>query len=107
MDNNRFEELHVNEIECFIADNNKVFALYNKNKYTVKYKLYEIYELFNDNFIYINQSCLINVSKIKCFDVNFGGALKVILKSGYSDYVSRRQVKNVKERLGIINKKSK
>lgn len=97
--------MHVNEIECFIADNNKVFALYIKNKYRVKYKLYEIYELFNDNFIYINQRCLINVSKIKCFDVNFGGALKVILKSGYSDYVSRRQVKNIKERLGIINER--
>ena len=61
--------------------------------------------LFNDNFIYINQSCLINISKIKCFDVNFSGALNVILKFGYSDYVSRRQVKNVKVRLGIINEK--
>ena len=49
---------------------------------------------------------MINVSKIKLFDVNFGGALKVILKSGYSDYVSRRQVKNVKEWLGIINEKN-
>ena len=30
-----------------------------------------------------------------------GSKLEVILKNGYTDYVSRRQMKNVKERLGI------
>jgi len=38
---------------------------------------------------------------IKKFDVSFGGALTVIFKNGYTDYVSRRQMKIVKERIGF------
>ena len=35
------------------------------------------------------------------FEITLGASLKVVLKSGYKDYVSRRMQKNVKERIGI------
>ena len=35
------------------------------------------------------------------FNASIGETLLVIFKSGYKDYVSRRQIKNVKERMGI------
>ena len=38
---------------------------------------------------------------ISHFDLSLGGTMKVVFKSGYKDYVSRRQIKNIKERLGI------
>ena len=63
--------------------------------------MYELYELFSDRFIYINQGCLANIKYIDSFDASFSGSLIVIFKSGHKDYVSRRQVKNIKERLGI------
>ena len=44
---------------------------------------------------------LINIDKIKRFDASLSGFLLVTLKNGYSDYVSRRNLKNVKERLGL------
>ena len=67
----------------------------------VKFRLYEIEEVFDTGFVKINQSCIANISKMKKFDVSLGGALRVEFKNGYRDYVSRRQMRAVKERLGI------
>ena len=49
----------------------------------------------------INQSCLVRVDKIKRFHSSIGGSLMVTLEGGYRDYISRRQLKIVKERIGI------
>ena len=53
------------------------------------------------SFIKLNQSCIANKNKIKKFESTIGGALKVIFKNGYIDYISRRELKNVKERMGL------
>ena len=53
------------------------------------------------DFIKINQSCIANIRQIQRFDTSFSGTLRVIFKNGYTDYVSRRQLKAVKERLGL------
>ena len=52
-------------------------------------------------FIKINQSCLANKTKIKRFETTIGGALKVVFKNGYIDFISRRELKNVKNRMGL------
>ena len=54
-----------------------------------------------ENFVKINQSCIANIDKINRFDASFSGTLKLIFKNSYTDYVSRRQLKTVKERIGI------
>ena len=41
------------------------------------------------------------VTKIKKFESTIGGSLKVIFKNGYVDYISRRELKIVKQRMGI------
>ena len=64
-------------------------------------RLYSIEEKLSEDFIKINQSTVINIKKIQRFDVSVTGTLKVIMKNGYTDYVSRRRIKNVKERLGL------
>lgn len=99
--NGRFKELSIEEIDCFITSDNKVVAICQNERLKVKYKLYEIFENFQESLVYINQGCLANISKIKHFDTSIGGALLIVFKSGYKDYVSRRQIKNVKERLGL------
>lgn len=100
-DNNRFKEITVDDVDCFITLGKNVVAICNNETLKVKYKLYELYEQYNSHLVYINQGCLANVSKIKQFDSSIGAALLVYFKSGYKDYVSRRQIKNVKERLGL------
>ena len=94
-------KLNLNEICCFITEDSKVYALTEKGKYRLKSRLYQIEENLNDNFVKINQSCIANIKKIDKFKASVGGALTVIFKNGYEDYVSRRNLKNVKERLGL------
>ena len=53
------------------------------------------------SFIKINQSCLANKKKIKKFEYTIGGSLRVVFKNGYIDYIARRELKNVKERMGL------
>ena len=94
-------KIDINDVICFVSDNNKVFALIGDKKYQIKYRLYQIEELNLNMFIKINQSCLANKNKIKRFETSIGGALKVVFKNGYIDYISRRELKNVKKRMGL------
>lgn len=89
------------EIICFFTQNNKSFAKTTKTDYELKTRLYEIEENLPDNFIKINKSCIANIDKIKKFSAVFSGALQVNFENGYTDYVSRRNIKKIKERFGI------
>lgn len=92
--------LDINDINCFITENNKVFAMTDE-KLLIKERLYKVEEKLDDNFIKINQSCLANIKKIVKVQATFSGSLSVVFRNGYTDYISRRNLKNVKERLGV------
>lgn len=94
-------KVNLNEIYCFVTESNKLYAMCEKEKYFLKTRLYKIEENLNENFVKINQSCIANIRKIKKFDASVSGSLMVTFKNGYVDFVSRRNVKKVKERLGV------
>lgn len=94
-------KLALSEICCFTVEDNKVYALTRKDKLQVKLRLYQVEEMLDERFVKINQSCIANLKEIRKFDASVSGALTVTFKNGYRDYVSRRNVKNVKERLGV------
>lgn len=98
---NEIFQLNANDIYCFTVENNKVFALTENDKFLLKNRLYSIEEGLSSDFIKINKSCIANIKKIDRFDASISGTLKVKFKNGYTDYVSRRSVKIVKERLGL------
>ena len=89
------------EVHCFIVEDGRVYALTEKEKLTVRLPLYAIEEMLTEDFVRINQSCLGSIRKITRFDASIGGALMVTFGNGHRDYVSRRQLKNVKERMHI------
>ena len=89
------------DVICFSVDDGKVCAVTKQEKLLVKQRLYQLEERFASDFLKINQSCLVRVDRIKRFDSSIGGALMVTLDGGYRDYVSRRQMKTVKERMGL------
>lgn len=99
--NNEIKELNPNFIDCFITIGDKVYAIYKNDRYLVKFRLYELYDMYNVSYIYINKGCLANVNRIDHFEVNIGAALLIVFKCGFKDYVSRRKLKDVKERLGV------
>lgn len=98
---NEIVRLDISRVDCFFSENNKIFALVEGERYSVRERLYVIEETVGSSFIRINQSCIVNVSRIERFEASFSGALLVIMKCGYKDYISRRQLKNVKERIGF------
>lgn len=94
-------KINIDDVSCFFVENNKILASIDDNKYIIKYRLYEIESMLNDSFIKINQSCIANIKKIKRFRASFSGTLEVIFENGYRDFISRRELKKVKERLGL------
>ncbi len=86
---------------AFISEKSGVYALVGDERLKLKDRLYKLEEALDSDFVKINQSCIANIKKIKRFRAAVGGALMVEFQNGYQDYVSRRQLKGVKERLGI------
>lgn len=88
------------EVCCFTVEGNKVYANTLDGRYQVKKRLYALEEEYEE-FLKINQSCIANVKMIKRFEASYGGSLLVVFKNGHREYVSRRNIKKVKERFGL------
>lgn len=99
--NAEVHKLNFSEIVLFSVENERIYAYSENDKFTLKERLYMIEGKMPDYFIKLNQSAIGNIRKIKKFDCSVSGTLKVTFINGLSDYVSRRQVKTVKERLGM------
>ena len=93
--------LRPDDITCFIAEEGRVYALTDEGRLSVRLPLYALEETLGDGFIRLNQSCLGNIRRIHHFDASIGGSLMVTFTNGHRDYVSRRQLKTVKERMGM------
>lgn len=89
------------DITCFFTKDNKVYARVEEREYAVKLRIKQIVELIDDSFIKINQGCIVKVNAIKRFTASIGGSLQITLKDGYTDYVARREIRNIKRRLGL------
>lgn len=94
-------KLSPSDVFCFTVEDNKVYAVCEKEKYQIKQRLYLLEEILDRDFVKINQSCIANIRKISKFDTSITGTLMISFKNGYRDYVSRRQMKKVKERIGF------
>lgn len=90
------------DVSCFVVEGGKIYALINEKKYQLKERLYQLEDMsFNEYFVKLNQSCLANIKQIKEFKASIGGAVMVVFQNGYKDYISRRELRNVKERIGL------
>ena len=84
------------------AANGKVYAHLSSGEYTLRLRLYEIEErLKPQHFVRISNSEIINLKKVKSFDLSFTGTICVVLSDGSKTYASRRYVAKLKEVLGI------
>lgn len=97
---NEAQKINLINVSCFISENNKTYAL-TEERLQIKLRLYQVEDMLDANFIRINQSCIANIRQIEKVEATFSGSISVIFKNGYRDYISRRNLKNVKERLGV------
>ena len=99
--NGEVYRLSFSEIVLFSVENEKVAVFTENDKFFIRERLYMIEEKMPSAFIKLNQSAIGNIKKIRKFDCSVSGTLKVTFTNGLTDFVSRRQVKAVKERLGL------
>lgn len=93
--------LSLGDIHYFAVEDNRIYAQQGSKKLQLRCRLYQLEEMLPESFVKINQSCIANIKSIERFDVSVSGSLLVRFKNGYTDCVSRRNMKNVKERLGL------
>ena len=90
------------EIFSIYADDGKVLCRTASGTYTLRLRLYELEErLDKTKFVRISNSEIINLKKVKGFDLSFTGTICVSLSDGTVTYVSRRYVSKIKQLLGI------
>lgn len=84
------------------AQSGKVFAETNNGNYLLRLRLYEAEERLEKlSFVRISNSDIINLKKVKSFDLSFAGTICITLSNGMVTYVSRRTVSKIKKLLGI------
>ncbi len=91
--------LSLGDVYAFTVEDGHVAAITATERLRVRERIYQLEETVGDRFVKINQSTLANLGHIERFDVTIGGALTAIFKNGYRDYVSRRQLRAVKDRI--------
>lgn len=89
------------EIYAIFLEDSKLYAMTENRKYRLKMRLYEVEAKIGEDFVKINQSCIVRIDKIRKFETAFSGAISVIMKNGYRDYISRRHISAVKRAVGI------
>lgn len=89
------------EVYCFLVEDGRTYAVTAAERWLIKRRLYQLEETVGTHFVKINRSCLANLQKIQRFEGSLYGALRVVFRNGHTDYVSRRHLKLVKERLGM------
>lgn len=81
---------------CFFSEDKYNYIRTKDGIYRLKYKLYEIEEIFGgSDFIRISKSCIININQVKCFDTSILGTIIVKLKDNTQEKVSKRNVPQI------------
>ena len=91
------EVLEPSEIYRVFAESGKVFAETNHGEYALRLRLYEA----EQRLVRISNSDIINLRKVKSFDLSFVGTICITLSNGTVTYVSRRSVAKIKQLLGM------
>ncbi|MCI8500937.1 MAG: LytTR family transcriptional regulator [Oscillospiraceae bacterium] len=98
---NMVEVLEQADLIHLYANAGKVFAVTGQGEYLVRLRLYELEERLDPNsFVRISNSEIINLKKVKSFDLSFTGTICVKLSNNTVTYVSRRYVSKIRQILG-------
>ena len=80
----------------------KVSAVTENGEYVLRQRLYELEECLDGScFVRISSAEIINLKKVRGFDLSITGTIRVTLTDGSATYVSRRYVGKIKQVLGV------
>jgi len=94
--------LEQEEIIRVYSSDGKIIAVTDAGEFFLRQRLYEMEErLDSSRFVRISNSEIINLKKVKSFDMSFAGTICVSMSDSAVTYVSRRYVSKIKKILGI------
>lgn len=94
--------LEPHQVYRIYASGGRVYAETDGGSYLLRLRLYEAEQrLAGHSFVRISNSEIINLKKVRGFDLSFVGTICVSLSNGTVTYVSRRYVSKIKQMLGI------
>lgn len=93
--------INFKDVFLLYSENGKVYAKTSKNSYLLKFRLYQLEEMLDKNFIRISNSEIINIKKVKNLDFAMIGTIKINFINGTYTYASRRFIKKIKDYLKI------
>ncbi len=100
--NEKIQVLPPEDLIRVYASGGKVFAVTAQGEYTLRLRLYEMEQrLDHKQFVRISNSEIINMKKVKSFDLSITATICVELSDGTTTYVSRRYVSKIKTILGL------
>ncbi len=100
--NEKAKILEPSKIYRVYAANSKVYADTEEGEFLLRLRLYEVEERFDrNNFVRISNSEVMNLQKVKGFDLSFSGTICVNFTNNSVTYVSRRYVTKIRKVLGI------
>ncbi len=92
----------IGNIYYFDAVDNRTFLYTQEQCMEVAYRLYELEDMLSEqDFIRISKSQIVNIQKMKSLVPQMNRTLLVTMDNEERLCISRRYVKNIKERLGI------
>ncbi|MBQ9610888.1 MAG: LytTR family transcriptional regulator DNA-binding domain-containing protein [Lachnospiraceae bacterium] len=93
--------LNISSIYYIESVDKRTFIYTKDNCYETKYKLYELENILNMNFLRSAKAMIVNIRKIKSVKSDINGRMNARLLNDESVVIARSYVKDLKKRLGI------
>ena len=94
--------LNEEDLHRIYSANGKIYAVAGHEEYTLRLRLYELEQRLDKHiFVRISYSEIVNLKKVKSFDLGFTGTICIHLTNGTTSFVSRKKKKKIKQVLGI------
>lgn len=99
--NNNVVPINYSDIIAIHADGNAINVATKNNSYQCKFRLVQIYDQLSSDFIEASRDTIINYKMIDHLELLDNGKIDVLMINKQRVQISRRKIKNLKERLGI------
>lgn len=98
--------LRPEEIELIRVERERTTAyLRDGESYEIRRRLYDLEAALSPGFLRISKSTLVNFQRIRSVEPTIGGLMRLLTRSGQSDYISRKYLPAFKAALGLGGKK--
>ncbi|WP_237049262.1 LytTR family DNA-binding domain-containing protein [Lentibacillus amyloliquefaciens] len=94
--------LDPNNIDFVYAEKRRIFACISNRKVEIRMKLFEVEDMLAPyDFMRFSKSVIGNLNQIERFELSFNGNLCVYFHSGNKEYITRKYVAPIKNRLAM------